>query len=178
MEYKVLSRLTVFVMLLSICLSASAQLSEASVCGIKMGTGREEARSILENRFGRLSVRGDNGALKVYDASVGGVKYDSLTFLFAWVNGDSKLNGACLRQVYELNEEYEALKAQGVIKSVYERKYVTAEYDREGFKGYVFGIGLDPYGTITVNKYKSNDGRMRLYVDVNYFGPYSDTDDI
>lgn len=161
-------------------ISVYAQLSELSVCGIKMGTEREDAKAILESRFGKYSAHDDDGNLIVYGGCVGGINYNSLRFFFAWVNGCPRFDGACLSKHYELSEQSDALKKRDFIKSIYEQKYDIEEHIKDdGFKEYFFyGINNDPYGLITVEKSKGKDGKMRIYVSVFYFGIYDQTDDI
>lgn len=165
--------------LLTIATSCFAQLSEVSVCGIKMGTGKEEAKTILKERFGSLSVREDSGNIEVYDGSVGGISHKFMTFYFAWINGKSLFNGASFSTPYELNEQKDAIDHRELIKSVYGRKYyITESKNEDGFKAYSFGNGDKFYGYITIHKSKARDGKTRLYTDVYYYGPYSESDDI
>lgn len=174
-----MNKLIVILLLLLMSLSSSAQLSNVSVCGIKMGTDRETAKSMLEKRFGYLSVKESNGNIEVFDGVVGGVPYDYMKFFFAWVNGQSRFNGSYFSKIYELNEQKDALDARDLIRRVYEQKYTIYERNNDdGFKEYNFGYGDDVYGKITVNKSPGKDKKIRLYVDVYYFGPYDESDDI
>lgn len=157
-----------------------AQRSEVSVCGIKMGTNREVAKRILEDRYGRYSVSEESGSLSILNGYAGGLHHKFMTFDFAWINGESKFNGATFSTPYELNEQKLAIEKRELLKSLYEGKYELREkVNDDGFKEYYFGESYyGEYGVITIFKSKSKDGKTRLYVDVYYFGPYNETDDI
>lgn len=163
-------------------ISGFAQLSELSVCGIKMGTSKDQAKSILKERFGVLSVSEESGNLQVYDGYVGGISHKFMTFYFAWIDGKSMLNGARFSTPYELGQQQDAINHRELIKDIYERKYELSEYKNDdGFKCYYFGETdkiYTTYGEIMIHKLKSNDGKTRLYTDVYYFGPYSESEDI
>lgn len=160
-------------------ISAIAQTDMFSVCGIALGTPKDEALSILRDRFGYSAVREDVGNIEIHDGAVGGIHYKYLTFNFAWVNGASKFNGAFFSTPYELNEEKDAIEKRDLIKSVYEQKYTIKEYvNDDGFKSYYFGNGNIVNGAISIFKGKSEDGIIRLHTTVIYIGPYNAADDI
>lgn len=172
-------RLVLIAAILTMMMSGFAQSPVSSVCGIKMGTDKDEAKSILTKRFGYLAVSENEGDLQVYEGSVGGISHTFMTFYFAWVNGKSKFNGAYFSTPYELSRQKDAIDHRELIKSVYEQKYEIFEgKNDDGFKYYLFGKGADLYGKISVHKGKGKDGKTRLYCDIDYYGPYSSTDDI
>lgn len=174
-----MKKFLIFITLIIITISGFAQLSQVSVCGIKMGTEKDKAESILKERFGYFSVHRDAGSLCVTNGRVGSVFYEFLTFYFAWENGISKFNGACFSVPYELNQQASAKEKIENIKSFYGRKYYLQEfYNEEGFKSYYFGENDEVYGCITLSKDVGKDGKTRLYVETMYFGPCDETDDI
>lgn len=174
-----MKRLFISVILTTMAISGFAQLSQISVCGVKMGTDKKMAKSILQDRFGQHSVYDESGNFEIYDISIGGITYDYAIFFFAWKDGTPKFNGALFSIHYELDQRKYALNCRETIKSIYERKYDLTEYDGEnGFKAYWFGEHEEVYGAITLRKSIGNDGKTRLYVNTIYFGPYDGTDDI
>lgn len=169
----------IIVVSLMITMSGFAQRATMSVCGIKMGTPKEDAKSMLRDRFGYSAVGEESGNLTVYDGSVGGISHQFMTFYFAWINGKSLFNGALLSTPFELSQQKEAIDHREIIKSVYERKYDIVEYKNDdGFKSYWFEKYGELCGYTTIQKSKSKDGKTRLYTVVFYYGPYSETDDI
>ena len=168
----------IFIFVLMATLSF-ARLNELSVCGIKMGTEKEEAKRILRDRFGYLSVEEDAGNISVYDGSVGGISHKFMTFIFTWIDGRSMFNGAIFSTPYEINQQKDAIEHRELLKSVYEKKYDIDSYTNEdGFKTYRFGKEMELYGVITTKKAKGKDGKLRIYTDVYYWGPYDETSDI
>lgn len=174
-----MKKLTFLFAILFLSLSAQAQIMNGSVCGIKFGTSREQAKAILKERFGKFEVRDFEGDLMIIDGRVGGITYEFLEFYFAWVDGVPVFNGARFYKPFELNKQKDALRFREYIKGVYGEKYDIEEFTTtEGFKAYIFGINDTACGGIEVYKRISNDGKRRIYVEVNYFGPYSESDDI
>lgn len=105
-----MKKVTFIFMTLFLSLSAHAQIMNGSVCGIKFGTSREQARAILEERFGKYKVRDFEGDLMVIDGRVGGITYEFLEFYFAWVDGVPAFNGARFSTPFELNKQKDALE--------------------------------------------------------------------
>lgn len=175
-----IKKLFVFVTLMTIAVSGFAQLSQISICGIKMGTEKEKAESILVQRFGYNHLHRDSGNLCIANASVGGIFYQYLTFYFVWENGISKFNGASFSSPYELSQQASAIEHRDIIKSIYGRKYYLQEYRNEdGFQSYYFGENDDEiYGCIILSKGIGKDNKKRLYVETIYYGPYDETNDI
>lgn len=172
-------RIALFLSLILSSLTISAQISNISICGIPMGTPRDEAKEILQERFGRYSVHEDGGDLKIYGGSVGGFSYRFLNFYFTWVNGKPRFNGAGFSTPFELTEQREAIENRDLIKSTYEKKYdIVERKNDDGFKYYIFGSDEQYCGLIEIRKGKSNDGKVRLHLNVYYFGPYGEEDDI
>lgn len=174
-----MKKVTFIFMTLFLSLSAHAQIMNGSVCGIKFGTSREQARAILEERFGKYKVRDFEGDLMVIDGRVGGITYEFLEFYFAWVDGVPAFNGARFSTPFELNKQKDALEFREYIKGIYSAKYDIRNLATDtGFKSYVFLANNTVCGSIEAYKDTSKDGKRRIYVEVNYFGPYSTTDDI
>lgn len=172
-------RLMLFIAMLTMMLTGLAQSTEMSVCGIKMGTGKEEAKAILRERFGYSAVSEKEGNLEVTEGSAGGISHKFMTFIFAWIDGKSKFNGASFSTPYELSDQKDAIARMELIKSVYEKKYdIIQNKNDDGFNEYIFLKNPDCFGVIHVIKSRGKDGKTRLYCDVNYFGPYKTTDDI
>lgn len=175
-----MKKLLISVILITIAISGFAQLSQISVCGIKMGTEKDKAESILAQRFGYFYVHRDAGNIYIRHASVGSIFYEHLTFYFAWENGISKFNGACFSIPYELNQQASAIEQRDIIKSIYGRKYYLQEFrNKDGFRSYYFGDNDDEiYGCIILSKGIGEDEKTRLYVETIYYGPYDQTNDI
>lgn len=174
-----MKKLTFLFAILFLSLSAYAQIMNGSVCGIKFGTSREQAKAILEERFGKYEVNDYEGDLMIVDGRVGGINYKFLEFYFAWVDGVPLFNGARFSKPFELNKQKDALEFREYVKEVYDEKYFISEFTtEEGFKSYEFGTPDTLCGNIKVFKGTSKDGKRRIFVDVNYWGPYSAADDI
>lgn len=89
------------------------------------------------------------------------------------------MNGACLSKIFDITEQTDASETLDRIKFVYEQKYVVQEnFRKDGFKEYYFGNEEEDFGKIFMNLSQSNDGELRFFVNVHYYGPYLDSDDI
>ena len=160
-------------------LTASAQSSGLSVCGIRMGTPKSQAKAILETRFGKDYVYEEDGDLTVLGGNIGGIYYKTMEFHFTWIDDSLKFNGAHFGISYEMNEQNDAIKKRDFIKSVYEKKYDILEVDNDdGFKSYYFVEDDNACGAIWLCNAECNDGKTRLHLMVMYFGPYDESDEI
>lgn len=173
-----MKRIVAYLFLTITVLTASAQSSGLSVCGIRMGTPKSQAKAVLQDRFGKYDVHEDDGDLLVIGGTVGGVFHKFLMFHFTWINGGPQFNGAQFDTPYELGEQKDAIECRDFIKSVYEEKYDIEETTEDGFKCYYFGLGNETFGSIWLSKAKSNDGKIRLHLTVNYWGPYNESGEI
>lgn len=166
-------------MLIMVAFSGFGQRAEVSVCGVRMGTPKATALSILRERFGYAAVSEEGGNIEVANGMIGNIHHDYMTFYFTWTGDESVFNGACLSTPFEISQKKDAIKQREFIKSIYERKYEIKETtNQDGFKTYMFGDSEYLYGAITIDKGRGVDGKIRYYTQVYYFGPYDELDEI
>lgn len=152
------------------------------VFGIDFGTSKEEAKAMLERRFGEFSVLDCKDYLSISNCKFAGVTFKSLDFNFAYINGESVFNSAIFQTWFDLDEGESAMVLRDHIADQIKQKYYhfetsTNEY---GFKQYKFGLNPNDTtkvtGMITVIKGEGNDGVEKLYLIVHYFPYFVDAD--
>ena len=170
-----MKRFIVILLTLAFIVGCQAQRTRTSVtmCGIKMGTPRNQVKSILVGRFGEDYVDDIANRIEVYNGSSGGITYKYMTFDFVWANGALRLNGGVFQSWFDLTEWEDAFLYRDYIKSIYEKKYKLKELDVDGYTWYLFGGQNPPNGAIVVELRRNNEGEQKYYVGVAYFGPYA-----
>lgn len=159
----------------SVCIIGHAQ----AVLGINFGVSHEVVKTSLEKRYGIASVLEENGALKVYDISVGDYKFDMGFFDFQYQGSKSYFYYAEFQMNFETGEGEKAKRIRDGIKEVMETKYpkVIEKINEQGYKYYLFGT--NPFSEaithyeilLETKKEKSVSGKEYLYVVLSY-GPY------
>ncbi len=149
--------------------------SAQSVLGVPFGTSIEEAKSILENRFGSYKVYKHQGGLLVHDVYVEDVEFYSIQFYFQYGNGKSYFNKAILQQHFKISDVKTAKAERDYLASILKKKYSPffVEYTNEqGFKCYGFDSNpkepLHYSGSLILEKSEGNDGVKRLYLMLFY----------
>lgn len=149
-----------------------------SVLGIPFGTSYEDTLGALQQRFGRFSLREDQGNLKIdNDFQIGGFWFNFGELMFQYNGSKSYLSSACFQLYFDLKDVDMAKKQRDYLYSLLSPKYkdmYLAEFiSDEGFKCYKFGINpKDPnkvLGCISLQKLKGKDGIKRLYLMLEYF---------
>lgn len=175
-----------FFILFFAILSQFTAIAQDSVLGIKFGTDKNEVKNTLENRFGEYSVHELNGNLTVYNCMFAGIEFKSMDFEFAWNNGISYFNSALFQTWFSPSDVETAKKCRDIIFEKIKLKYNYYEEDANanGFKNYKFGLNPNDStkvtGMIDLTRDKGKDGVERLYLIVNYFPyfPNSDLNDL
>ena len=166
--------------LLCLVLCGFLPMLAQSVLGIKFGSSYDDVKEMLERRFGLYSVREKNGNLSMYDCQIGDVKFQFAEFYFQYAGNRSYFNSASFSIPFELSMSKKAQSHRdylySFLKSKYENDNLEEYVNEDGYKCYKFGINpIDSskvLGLITLMKGESKDGKMRLFLDLDYLPIY------
>ncbi len=162
--------------MLLLLLMFSVHSYSQSVLGIGFGSDYKTVKSMLESRYGKYEVHEDEGCLKLYNFTMGDFFFKFGTFYFQW-NGDNTYFNAAEFSLPSDDNNVETMKSSrdylySLLKEKYENEYLEQFINDEGFKCYKFGINpidsTQVLGNIILHRSKSNDGKTRLYLDLNY----------
>lgn len=132
------------------------------ICGIPFGTSIEEARTILENKYGYPEYSSDKMVITYKHKSYAGIRFDTIHFLFESDGVHSFMNGC----VFILNAETlrEAKKKRDMLyEKLNEKYFMLSDKDENGNTYYVGGyapIGDGCAFVINILKYEKELARL------------------
>lgn len=173
------------VFLLTLPFTASAQYEEleidsaaadteattcTEICGVKFGEEFENAKSILENKFGREQAYAENYELIFANKSYAGVWFDTLIFGFQ-SDGTNTYFNKCVLCLTAKNAEDAKRKRDYLYQVLSDKYFMLSKIDTDKFKYYVGGtspVNEDDFGFYIDVFHKGNFWSARLY-----YGPYN-----
>ena len=132
------------------------------ICGIPFGTSIEEAKTMLENKYGYPEYSSDKMVVTYKHKSYAGIRFDTIHFLFESDGVHSFMNGC----VFILNAETlrEAKKKRDMLyEKLNEKYYMLSDKDENGNTFYVGGyapIGDGCAFVINILKYEKELARL------------------
>lgn len=149
-----------------------------SVLGIDFGSSYNDVKSALINRFGLINVLEDGGKIEIYNLSMGDMDFDYAEFNFQRNGSASYFNGAHFESHYSLSDvsgvEIMRDNLYDTLADKYKKQYLGKYTNDQGFVCYKFGLNprdsTTVLGTIQLEKSYGKDGKMRLYLSLDY-GP-------
>lgn len=144
-----------------------------SIMGIKVGTSFDEAKKMLEARFG-YKVYKDKGNLSIYNFYMGDFPFKSGNFFFQWKGGESKFTGAEFQTWENASNVEDVKRDRERLKRIIESKYKIYEFkNTQGFLGYEFWgeevDGITMHGEINIQRAEGWDDVERLYLFLIYY---------
>ncbi len=137
------------------------------ICGIPFGSSIEEAKTILENKYGYPEYSPDKMVITYKNKSYAGIRFDTIHFLFESDGVHSFMNGCA----FLLNAETlkEAKKKRDMLyEKLNEKYYMISDKDENGNTYYVGGyapIGDGCAFVINILKYEKEVAR--------FYNPYA-----
>lgn len=171
-----ITKLSILIILI-LCPLFSLQAFSQSVMGINFGSSEDEVYQALEARFNSYEIDKSNGKIELLlGFNIGDVKFHYGSFEFQRQGKESYFNYAHFEKHYTLNNVKNAIIERDYIRDVIYSKYkeIRGYKNSQGYHCYHFGT--DPkdenryLGEITLSKLKGNDGKVRLYLCLDY-GP-------
>lgn len=139
-----------------------------SVAGVKFGAPEYSVKSELRSRLG-YNNKDFGSYITYFEPTIGGTTYNFGDFYFA----DGKFVAAELTKVFPLSQFQKAKDFRDMVALQYGMKYenIHSKIDNNGYKYYVCGMVEDDRYPILISllKGKSNDGKIRYYVTVEYY---------
>lgn len=142
--------------------SARKRETVKEICGIPFGTSIEEARKILENKYGYSAYSADNMIITYKHKSYAGVMFDSIHFLFESDGIHSYMNGCVFILDAETLRDAEK-KRDMLYEKLSEKYFMLSDKDKNGNTFYVGGyapVGEGCAFVINVLKYEKKIARL------------------
>lgn len=155
----------------------SLQAHSQSVMGINFGSSEDEVYQALETRFNSYEIDKSKGKIELLlEFNIGDVNFHYGSFEFQRRGEESYFNYAHFEKHYTVNNVQSAIIEREYIRDVIYSKYkeIRRYKNSQGYYCYLFGTNPKNenryLGEITLSKLKGKDGKVRLYLFLNY-GP-------
>lgn len=111
------------------------------ICGVKFGTSYEDAKRILENKYGEAEYdyKHSKESLKFANKTYAGISFDAIFFLFQSDGYRTYMNG-CVFAIDANTAEDAKEKRDGLYNCLSGKYYMDDGIDKNGFKYYIGGI--------------------------------------
>ena len=134
------------------------------ICGIPFGTSIEEARTMLENKYGFPEYDSDKMSIRYKHKSYAGIMFDTIYFLFESDGLRSYMNGCIF--ILDAETLKEAQKKQDKLREKLSEKYYLLPQKDDNKNTYYIG-GYAPIGeglAFSIDIIKYDKKLARLYV--------------
>ena len=108
------------------------------ICGVKFGTSYEDAKRILENKYGEAYKHSKQSIIFKYK-NYAGISFDRISFLFQSDGYRTYMNG-CVFAIDANTAEDAKEKRDGLYNCLSGKYYMDEEIDKNGFKYYIGGV--------------------------------------
>lgn len=165
-----------FIILILLFVGSFSAWAQNSVFGIEFGTSKDEAKYILQKRFGKINVIDFGEKLELHNVKFAGITFDDIMFEFAYINDCHVLNSASLFKRFDLTDKHNAQVSIDQVVSQMKKKYTVKEngVNELGFCKYFFGTPQRLTGLIGVEKVEGIIDIPGLYLTVVYAKYYED----
>lgn len=159
-----------FIILILLLVGSFSAWAQNGVLGIEFGTSKEEAKSILQKRFGEYHVRDSGEKLELRNVKFAGITFMYIDLIFDYINGNYAFNSAFLQTPFETTHEDDARASLDMVVTQMKRKYQVTSYgeNSSGFCDYMFNTPQRFAGLINAYKAQGKDGIERIYLTISY----------
>ena len=150
------------------------------ICGVKFGTSYEDAKRILENKYGEAEYdyKHSKESLTFANKTYAGISFDTILFLFQSDGYRTYMNG-CVFAIDSNTAEDAKEKRELLYNRLSGKYYMDDSIDKNGFKYYIggfspinendaaFSIDIVKYDADVAKKYNPYAARL-MYGRYNY----------
>lgn len=111
------------------------------ICGVKFGTSYEDAKRILENKYGEAEYDYNHSkqTIKFKYKNYAGISFDTILFFFQSDGYRTYMNG-CAFAIHANTAEDAKEKRERLYNRLSDKYYMDDGIDKRGFKYYIGGI--------------------------------------